>query len=161
MYDILVLGSNLTCNNIEAIVNSSIFHIEENKLVINKYIRVRENMLLEDIENLIKNNKLKGEIYISKIQNEKHIEGKYILKKKKIEFQQCKLQIIPRNCMKSDKKRMSEQEKKDLTIEFLTTYGRQPDLKELYKDFNVGTFFHSVLKWGNVYNIVKETLDKI
>jgi len=134
---------------------------EKKKIYFRKYSQIREDVLEENLLEIHQIVKLTGDILVVRYANDEYEEGRYKIVKGHPFFEECHLKTISQRSNKTDKKDpLTEDDKMKLLIEFLEENNRLPKNRELYKNFNVGIYYHTIVKWRDVYEKSKEELEK-
>ena len=135
--------------------------VTEKNISFQKYIQIRSDIFEETLENVYRIVRFTGEVLVVKIINDIFTEGRYKIVKGSPVFEACQLKTIPKKGKSGEKRvALTDDEKMDLLREFIETNDRLPTPKETFKEFNVGTYYHTIVKWNNLYENLQKDITK-
>jgi len=141
-----------------------VINIDNNILKVSKYQQIETDALETSLTDTYKISKFTGPILIAKNDGNDavYVEGTYKFLKNELLFTEGEFKTTVKRQPKEDKKEpLTDEEKTALLNDFLEKNKRKPKEREMHEGFNVGIYYHSVEKYNNVYNELKDIIDEL
>jgi len=156
----MIIGGNIVFDTEEIdddlINNLSLFIIQGNRAIIEKYKLIPEKTLLAELKILARivkrqQTKIRGELYCVK----DGVTGKY----KGLDFEECEISVSTKR--KSEpKKRLTEDDKVRLFQEYWGKKHKEPTKSEIYNEFRIGAWYGGIGKNKMLHEEIVEIMKK-